>query len=535
MPSLEPRLIGRGAEAVQPSPSLSIRLTNGAILVLWLGAAGYLVAGHVMWRDEVRALSIAMAGTDIVDMARALHGEGHPAVWYILLRLAWSATGHVEVLQVLAVVIGFATVALLVLASPFPRLGVAALALGGLLLYDYTVEARNYGVSALLLFSFATLYPARRKGGFVLGALLFLLANTNIVATVMVGALLVFWLIDLLDETGLQWTPRTTTFVLNALIAAAGVLVCAVTILPTTNDAAVNDFSGASPTLVALRALLDPGSTSLATLLSRAVSRWGAMPSVLTSVVLFAVVAGLAPRRAAFVSALLGLAASALLLALVAKSSYRHAGIWFFFVLSLYWMSWDDIVRAVSGATSRPLARGAALVGLGGVAVLACVQLVDGARHVVYSALGKEPPQSRSLDLARLVSSRADLRSAVIIADPDFLVEALPYYLPNRTFLLRQDAFGSVVKFSRSVKSAVTLGDVLAAARSLRQSERAPVLILLNHRLDEIVPDRLYSEGYDWTFQATTDQIHDFRNATELIARFDRAKTDETYDVYELH
>ena len=146
-----------------------------------------------------------------------------------------------------------------------------------------------------------------------------------------------------------------------------------------------------------------------------------------------------------------------------------------------------------------------------------------------------ELPQSRGLNLARLVSSREDLKSAVIMAAPDFLVEALPYYFPNRTFLLRQNAFSSVVSFSRSVKSAVALGEVLAAARTLRRSERAPVLVLLNHRLDEIVPDRLYSEGYDWTFQATAGQIRDFRNAIELIARFDRAKTDETYDVYELH
>lgn len=507
---------------------------NGLILLLWLLVACYLISGHVVWRDEVRALSVAQSGTSIVEMLRGLHGEGHPAVWYVLLRLAWSATGHVEALQAVALVVGFATVALLVLASPFPRIAVAALAFGGLLLDEYTVEARNYGVAVLLLFGFATLYAGRRRSGFVLGTLLFLLANTNIIATIMVGALLVFWLVDLLEETGLHWTPRTTTFALNAVIAAAGVLLCAVTVLPTTNNAAIHDFSGTPPAIIALRALLDPGSTSLGTLVSTAVSRWGPMPSVPISIVLFSLVAGLATRRAAFLSALLGLAVCVLLFALVAMTNYRHAGIWFFFMLSLYWMSWADVRRA-AGVVSRPLVRIASLIGLGGLAVLTCVQFIDGARHVVYSALGRELPQSRSQDLARLVTSRDDLKDAVILADPDFLVEALPYYLPNRTFLVRQNSFGSIVRFSRSVKSAMTLGEVLAAARALKRSEGVPVLVLLHQRLDQIVPDRLYSEGYGWTFQATADEIRDFRNATTPIAQFGRAKSDETYDVYELH
>ena len=535
MPGPELPHLHRGVDAVQAPTRFSVLRRNGPVLLLWLLTACYLALGHVVWRDEVRALSVASSGIDIVDMLRGLHGEGHPAVWYVLLRLAWSATGHVEVLQGMALLIGFATVALLMLASPFPRVAVAALSFGGLLLHEYTVEARNYGIAVLLLFSFAALYPGRRRSGCALGVLLFLLANTNIIATIMVGALLVFWLVDLLDETGPHWTARTTTFAINALIATAGALLCAVTVLPTNNNAAVHDFAGTSLALVALHALLDPGSTSLGTLVSAAATRWGPMPSVPISIVLFALVAGLASRRAAILAALLGLAACALLFALVAMTNYRHAGIWFFFMVSLYWMSWANVSRAAFDAISPPLVRAASTIGLASLAALTCIQFVDGARHIAYSALGIERPQSRSRDLSRLVASREDLRNAVILAEPDFLVEALPYYLPNRTFLLRQNAFGPVVTFSRSAKSAVTLGEVLTAARAVRQSEGVPVLVLLYHRLDQIIPDRLYSEGYGWTFQATADEIRDFRNATELIARFGAAKTDETYDVYELH
>jgi hypothetical protein len=59
---------------------------------LWLAAAGALAWRHVMWRDEVRALSTATQGENWIAMLRGLHGEGHPALWYLLLRAAYGIT-----------------------------------------------------------------------------------------------------------------------------------------------------------------------------------------------------------------------------------------------------------------------------------------------------------------------------------------------------------------------------------------------------------------------------------------------------------
>jgi hypothetical protein len=74
-----------------------------------------------MWRDEVRALSFAIQGEDWIAMLRTLHGEGHPALWYLLLRVVHRIAGRPEVLPVLALAIAAVAGCLIVWRSPFPR------------------------------------------------------------------------------------------------------------------------------------------------------------------------------------------------------------------------------------------------------------------------------------------------------------------------------------------------------------------------------------------------------------------------------
>jgi len=233
------------------------------LLAGWIALASYQIAHHVMWRDEVRALTIALNGDDVIAMLRGLHGEGHPALWYLLLRGAHAVFDRVEVLPGVAFAVGLVTVALLVFRSPFPRPLVLLLTTSHALLFEYVVMARNYGISALFLFAIAACYPAHRNRGILLGVLLLLLANTNVVGAIMVGAFLLFWLFDLLETYGWRWSSHLTNFTINAIIATIGVAICAVTMLPTYNDAAARDWSHASPLTAAILSLVNPGATSL--------------------------------------------------------------------------------------------------------------------------------------------------------------------------------------------------------------------------------------------------------------------------------
>src|SRR3954470_12363883 len=85
----------------------------------WCALVLFLAARHVVWRDEVRGLSIALAGDSVPAMLRILHGEGHPALWYLLLRGAHAIVPVRQVLPGVGFAVAAAAMAILAWRAPF--------------------------------------------------------------------------------------------------------------------------------------------------------------------------------------------------------------------------------------------------------------------------------------------------------------------------------------------------------------------------------------------------------------------------------
>jgi hypothetical protein len=141
-------------------------------------------------------------------MLRGLHGEGHPALWYLLLRAAHGIAGRPEVLPLLAFAIAVAAAWLIVWRSPFPRPLIGLILAAHFFIYDFSVMARNYGIGMLILFALAIAYPRCRGRGVAPGALLFLLANCNVITTILAAAFLIFWFVEFLQRPGLAGPRR---------------------------------------------------------------------------------------------------------------------------------------------------------------------------------------------------------------------------------------------------------------------------------------------------------------------------------------
>ena len=86
-----------GIAAGRRRPVLSTVLLAG-----WLALVVSLVVDHAFWRDEVVALSYALRGETLLDMWLSIRGEGHPALWYALLRTGHALFGN-PVLPILSV------------------------------------------------------------------------------------------------------------------------------------------------------------------------------------------------------------------------------------------------------------------------------------------------------------------------------------------------------------------------------------------------------------------------------------------------
>jgi hypothetical protein len=136
-----------------------------ATLIVYTGFVSALASRHELWRDEVRALSIATGSPSVASLLGELHTEGHPAAWFLLLRAAATAAGTTHVLHGVSIAVACVAVLLLVKYAPFGWPAKLVFAFGGVAAYEYSVMARNYGLSMLALFAWAILYPARDGDG----------------------------------------------------------------------------------------------------------------------------------------------------------------------------------------------------------------------------------------------------------------------------------------------------------------------------------------------------------------------------------
>lgn len=525
-PAILPLLAPGGGRRGETWPRL-------AILIAWLAVAAWLASRHVMWRDEVRALTLALSGDTVPAMLVRVHGEGHPAIWYLLLRGAHAIFGVRDVLPGVAFAIGGAAAALFAWRAPFRPLVVALVLFGAYFVHEYTIVARNYGISMLLLFAFAALYGRWRQRGVGLGVVLALLCNTNVPSVMLAGGLGLFWGVELVTVEGWRWTPAWRRYAINMGLALAGVVACVAEVYPPFNDAAVSPMAGRMSLATAIPTALDiisPMSSLVPELM------WG-MP--LAAVLLTAMVVGsplgLLRSPGGLIAGLLMMVAMPAFFHFVYPGEYRHQALAVVFLVTLYWLvaeghggRWPTgraaLIRPGTQAAIKRIGQGALLALLATQAAIGIGLVGAVANGLVFS---------RSGDLAALLA-RDHLERAVVMAHPDVLIEPLSYYSPNPTWLIRAKRWGRVAPFTKATASQLDLAQILVTARALHAHTHRPVVIVLQTQLDPAARAQVLPQGYLGSFAITPTQVRAFLGATRRLARFGPAQTDERYDVYQL-
>ena len=497
------------------------------LLGAWLAAALFLVSHHAMWRDEVRAYSLALTGEGVVDMLRAVQGEGHPALWYLLLRGAHAVWATPLVLPGVALAVGTATAIVLAWRAPFRPLVIAMALFGGWTLHEYTVVARNYGVAALLLFVFAWRYTRGPGRGVVLGMLLALLCNTNAPAVLLAAGLCLFWLVELVATGGWRPDRRWRPFFVAVTIAALGVVAFLAEVYPPHNDAAVSPLAGRLTPLTVLIAAFNVAAP-FDSLVPLAFYDVPLMPLVLAAL-LVGSVAGLIRSPAGTVAAAWALIALPLFFQLVYPGAYRHQALFVAYLLALYWM----VALGRGGAWRADRARDARVARGGQAAMLALLALQVPVSIAMIAAPSEGIAWSRSRDVARLLR-RPPLRGAAVMANPDVLLEPLPYYVDNPLWLTRERRWGTRAEFTKKAQVALSLGGILADARRIRAATGRPVVILMQPPLDPAAAPATWQESYLGTLTVTPAEIRAFLAATRHLGHYGPTVTDECYDVYVL-
>lgn len=486
------------------------------LFAAWLALVAWLLARHVLWRDEVRAFSLALSGSDIAEMLRNIHGEGHPALWYLILRTTYDMFPYREVLPVAGAVIGIAAMALFAFRAPF-RLPIIALVLFSLFgAFEYVVLARNYGFSALVMFALAALYP-RVKDTLWFGLILAILCNTNVPSCLLAAAFLLFRFAEMLTASerpaGRDWLVLGA----NAILALIGALLCFVTVYPPLNGGAVSSNFGGIGGGSLVDALLD-GRKGFSNLV---LNVGGLLPTIL----LWASCLAFIRRPPALIAALAALVGLKLFFYFVYPSAYRHEALFIVFLLSLHWMSSEALVGA-SPRTSWVRAVQAA--GTLSFLLLLLAQPLDLVRPLYLQMTGV--PYSRSADAGRILRD-PQLSRAIVMADPDVMLEPLPYYAGNPLWFLREARFGPLFLRTRDDRRQISLDTILGDATRLHQRTGRPVVFLSHLQFQDARPER-HMMMYGDATMLTPESVRRFRASTRLIARLRPAISDETYDLY---
>jgi hypothetical protein len=518
-------------------------LTRISILVVWFAAVAAMSIRQVPFRDEVRALSIAAGANSLPDLFQKLKFEGHPMLWYVLLGLAHHIVPTPGVVKAVSVAVAFGSVAIFLFRAPFPLWFRCFFLFCGLPFYEYSVMARNYGISMLLMFAFAACYSSRRNP-VLLGFILFLLANTNAPSLILAGLLLGIPIWDYIAcGRRVEARPRRIAVAAGAALAISGIVLCVLTGGRAGGDSTVYRVVPASR-LVASTARsvvdsggqflaitgMDTGASGMVRLLEHGDSPNGvvqALSAGLSYLLLLFAIGGLLKRPILLLASLAALWGMATFFRAIYAGQYRQQGLWLVFVLTLYWLAearqyplrWPRLtawLQRISWRLALPL--------------LLLISFVIGAHKAVADW---RLPYSSSRELGQLLHSSDDLRRAVVMAEPEWLIDAVPYYADNRLYLLRQSRYGDTARWTRFEKLRMSLGELLSTAHRVHTESGRPVVIVMYHSLD--APQSEIDDFEQFRFSFTEAEAAQFRAETRHLASFRRARSGENYDVYLLN
>ena len=489
-----------------------------------------------MWRDEVRALSVATRSASWPDLVRSLHAEAHPVLWYALLRVGYSATHSILVLPVTALVIAAVAAFVILRFAPFP-ISMRLLCVFGVYIgHEYSVVARNYGIGIVLMLAVAVMFSGRHERPLRVGVALALLANTSVPAALASLVLTFVWSLDAFDPALRDKLSRPRSLAAFA-IALCGAAIVWATASPSPDM--VYAFSASQLHLAAiLRAILiDPGASlsgnQLASITAAEQIPWSRisldseiMTRLVADIAILSVAWSLRRNRACLAGLVLGIVGFEVLFRLVYAGSLRHEGILAFLMMCLAW-----IASTEPDTYGSPQRRRSIALGLVPLLVVQTIALPLVARRELLF------PSSSSKAFAELIKATPRYRDAILMSEPDYLMETMPYYVANPVFMPRQREFNYRVYFDRGVRRKMDfdLGTLVDIADSVSCATGKPVFLAIGYLSIARAGSGSMPLAYGGAaFRWNADERRRLFARGTLVHSFVKATSDENYHVFEI-
>jgi hypothetical protein len=488
-----------------------------------------------MWRDEVRAFSVATNSRSWLELLGNTQQDGHPILWYAILRVGYAVTHSTLVLPVAALAIAWTAAFLILRFAPFPVWIRLLTVFGAFLGHEFSVVSRNYGIGVLFMVLACILFPTRGERPLRLGIVLALLANTSVHAAVAALLLGFVWIgSGLLNPDSRRALTRPAALAALAIgLAGTAFAVWSAHVPPDLVYAVplsrvLPDKWGAIP--------LDPGKGLMgfeqANIAAAGVLPWsrlGINPTlacrVIVDIALLGIAWSLRRNPVCLAAVFLAVVCFEIIFRLMYSGGLRHEGILAFILISLVWIACED-------SEARPASERRSLAfGLLPLLLFQAAALPVTVRRVLVH------PTSSSRAFAALIDRTPAWRDAILAGEPDYMMEAMPYYVGNKVFMPRQGAFDYRVYFDRGArrKLDLRLGGLIDVADSLSCATGRPVLLAIGH--GKFLSDSAgeANSGYQGAvFRWGSAERSRLFEEGKLAASFVQAQGDENYSVFEV-
>ncbi|WP_217417208.1 hypothetical protein [Komagataeibacter melomenusus] len=561
---------------------------NCIFLFIWSSFSVFNISQHPFWMDEVINLIFGIGADDIYG----IHGNGHPAVWFLLLRFLYSIFHKVWVLPLASFAVAFLSVYLFLFKSPFSKKFKLIFLCTNMCMFEYVVMARNYGISMLFMFIIATIYSNEKLKHKLTGPLLFLLCNTNIPSALISTSFVVGNTISSLKKGGISLTNNMRFCIKLSVYNFIGLVVCFLTVFPTFDTAAylsTENFRKAAVENIGKIFLVskafnsisyapysdlipDPkskidqindaynlprinGARNLYIDYPECVKEYSSKQktkncslshkekiehlwhniiksilTIFTSIIIFMSVFSVYGDLTLFISALISLYVLDVFFVFGYWGMYRHHALWLAFMVSALWISRNS----VNTFTEKQIK--IRKYGYYCLCILLSMQIFPAFANIFGGYFGY--PTSNSYKVANIISKDPTMRDSAIISTNDLNIPALHYYLDNPTFYISQRRFALIFPFSLSAFNFNSLDNVLDDAEKISYCNNTGVIIFLSKnygRIDdeEIKKPTIFRYQY-MDFYVDNKQLSRLYAETTKVASFNRTLLEEGYSIYKL-
>jgi hypothetical protein len=486
--------------------------TKTYFLVLWVIISLIVAAHHEIWRDEMRALSIVIENSSIWNLIHDLKNEGHPMLWYLLLKMGYFVFPNAIVLKIISWLIGLATVLLLFRYVRLPIWLVVSYAFSQILLWENTIMCRNYGISSLLIFIFLYFYRASSFIGIVLS--LALLIQTNALSVPISWLLLVIAGYHMKIEN--KWNKKHIVF--SSLVLGCSTILFYITTQPDSTSIVgrVKDYELGFLVEAGLKSFLYPSQVF------RSIIGESAIMNIL---LVIGLTICLVHRKYLMGSFWIIIAITQFVNIEVYNLFTRHLGIVFTFFIVLLDLGGVYNLPKASSTVQRFQSFSKYIF----VPILFFAFNVSAALNL-WNDLNN--PISSNKDLAQFINKNNQYEKSVIIGDADFIIEGLSYYLHNPIYILRENKFGKYIQFTTRNRNALSISELVDIGTKFSNETNCPTLFVCNQKFNP-VKDTLYK--YPCYTQLKV-MLFDSSSLVRLhkVKDFYESYEDENYTLYEL-